>query len=280
MNTQIFFSVIIPTYDRKPFLKKAVDSVLTQSYSDLELIVIDDGSSDGTDSLLSSYSDERITYVYQENQGVSCARNKALEIAKGKFIAFLDSDDWWKPEKLSVAHKYIKKYPGIKIFHTNETWFRGGKLLDHKEKHKKPTGRVYRNMLPLCCISMSSSIIAKEVFRKIGAFDEALEACEDYDFLLRATNEYEVKLIEDELTLKDGGRADQLSSSVWGLDRFRITALEKMLSSEKLSKADSLATYTELKKKCDIFALGCEKRGKVQEAEKYRKLATKYIKSQ
>jgi len=275
MSKQPFFSVIIPTFNRYRFLKKAVDSVLPQTFEKFELIIIDDGSTDRTDSLISSYNDKRITYIYQQNQGVANARNKGLELAKGKFIAFLDSDDWWDKEKLKKTLGYIKKYPNISIFHTEEVWFKKGKLLNQKKKHEKPTGFVYIKALPLCCISISTAVIKKDVFKLVGAFDESMEACEDYDFWLRATSQYEVKLIPEELTLKDGGRPDQLSSSVWGLDRFRIQALEKILRSGKLSKKYHEVTLKELRKKCKIFALGAEKRGKSEEVDLYKSLPKK-----
>ncbi len=271
-----YFSAIIPTYNRKPFLKKAIDSVLSQTFSDIEIIIIDDGSTDGTKEFISNYRDRRIIYKYQKNHGVSKARNEALKIARGKYIAFLDSDDWWLPGKLKRAHEYIKKYPDTKIFHTEEVWYREGKLLNQKKKHKKPSGFVYKNALSLCCISISTAVLKREVFEKQGAFDENLEACEDYDFWLRATNKFKVRLIPEYLTEKEGGRPDQLSSRIWGLDRFRIKALEKMLTSGELSKNRYKLTLNTLNKKCSVFASGASKRGKVEEAEYYTRLPLKY----
>jgi glycosyltransferase involved in cell wall biosynthesis len=277
MSTQPFFSVIIPTFNRKYFLKIAVNSALKQTFKDLQLVIIDDGSSDGTEELISEYNDKRITYARQVNQGVAGARNKGISLSRGKYIAFLDSDDRWVPEKLAVSADYITKFPGIRIFHTEEVWYKNEKLLEQKKKHKKPTGFVYKNALPLCCISISTAVINKDVFSAIGTFDEELEACEDYDFWLRATQKFEVKLIPEHLTIKDGGRPDQLSFSVWGLDRFRIKALEKMLSSGLLDAENYKATLAELKKKCEIFSTGAKKKGKTEEAEFYRDLPAKYF---
>ncbi|MDP8299694.1 MAG: glycosyltransferase [Candidatus Tantalella remota] len=276
VDTQILFSVVIPTYDRERFLKKCVDSVLAQTYTRFEVIIVDDGSRDGTKDLIASYDDNKILYTRQDNKGVSRARNKGLELAKGDFVAFLDSDDWWSVKKLERSLQYILDFPDINIFHTDEIWYRNGNLLKQLSRHKKPTGHVYRNALPICCISISTAVIKKTVFDDIGTFDEDLEACEDYDFWLRATNKYEVKLIPEDLTLKDGGRPDQLSSSVWGLDRFRIKALGKMLASNILSPENSEATLDELRNKCEIFAVGCEKHGKTEDADYYRSLPTTY----
>ena len=277
MQKTPFFSVIIPTYNRAGFLKKAIESVLNQTYYDLELIVVDDGSCDETGKLVSGYRDKRIIYKkLRKNHGVSHARNVGIEIAAGGFIAFLDSDDWYLTNKLEKTFEYIRKCPEIKIFHTEETWYRNGRLFRQKKKHTKPTGNVYKDVLPICCISVSTAVIKKEVFDDIGLYDESLEACEDYDFWLRSTNKYEIKLIPEYLTEKDGGHSDQLSSSVWGLDRFRIKALEKMLSSGCLSKTNYGLTLSELKKKCKVFALGAKKHVKLEEAEYYKGLPDKY----
>lgn len=269
MITQTYFSVILPTFNRRRFLEKAVMSILEQTFKNFELIVIDDGSCDGTDKLMSSFKDKRITYVYQKNQGVARARNIGIKLSKGIYIAFLDSDDFWKQEKLEKTTQYIEKFPDIKIFHTEEIWLRKGMLLPQKRKHKKPTGFVYKQSLALCCISISTAVIKKEVFSFIGMFDESMEACEDYDFWLRAANKYEVKLIPETLTIKDGARPDQLSSKIWGLDRFRIKSLKKMLCSGELKNSDYQETLKEFKKKCAIFAAGAKKRGRIKEAEFY-----------
>jgi len=134
---------------------------------------------------------------------------------------------------------------------------------------------VFYNSLPLCCIGMSTSVINKEIFNKIGKFDESLPACEDYDFWLRATLQYEVKLIPQRLTIKNGGRSDQLSS-LHSLDKYRIKALEKMLQSNSLNNEQYKATYYELVRKCEIFSLGSKKRGKFEEVETCNSLVERY----
>lgn len=277
---QPFFSIVIPTYNRRDLLEKCVNSVLNQTFTDFEIIVIDDGSKDGTGEFIASLETRKINlkYRYHKNHGVSFSRNKGIKVAKGKWIAFLDSDDWWKPTKLERIAEYINKYPDIKIFHTEEIWYQRGRLLPQKVKHKKPTGFVYKHSLPLCCISLSTAVVAKEVFDDIGLFDETMEACEDYDLWLRITAKYEVKLVPETLTLKDGGRPDQLSVSVWGLDRYRIMALDKMLSSGTVPSEYYDLTLKELKKKCAIFAEGCKKRDRFDDATAYLSIPHKYDK--
>ena len=276
MDTQPFFSVIVPTFNRAHFLHKCLDSVIGQSYKNFEIVIVDDGSTDGTEELISSLRDKRIRYLYQENCGVAAARNKALGSASGDHIAFLDSDDWWTTDKLKKTVEYIHGFPKIKVFHTEEVWHKCGRPLMQRPKHKKPTGFVYTSALALCCISISTAVIHKNILDEIGLFDESFEACEDYDLWLRITNRYEVKLIPEALTLKDGGRPDQLSSNVWGLDRFRIKALEKMLSSGTLSREKYDLTLLELNKKCSIFAAGSKKRGKNDDMSYYLRLSEKY----
>ncbi|MBF0217197.1 MAG: glycosyltransferase family 2 protein [Candidatus Omnitrophica bacterium] len=277
MNHETFFSVVIPVYNRETFIAKCLNSVLSQDFDDFEIIVVDDGSTDSTGSVIKdNFHDKRLRYFYHENKGVAAARNTGIRSSKGEFIAFLDSDDRWTADKLSKTVEYIDKYPLAKIFHTEETWFRRGALLGQKKKHKKPTGRVYRHALPLCCIGMSTAVVNRSVFDDIGFFDESFPACEDYDLWLRAANKYELILIPEALTIKEGGRPDQLSNSVWGLDRFRIKALEKMILSNILKPEDLELTILEFRNKCLIFAEGAANRGNVKSACDYRSLSVKY----
>lgn len=269
------YSVIIPTYNRKKHLVYAIESVLGQTLNDLELIVVDDGSTDGTCSVVESYNDFRIKYVRIPHKGVSFARNTGVSLAEGEYIAFLDSDDRWVDNKLEITEQYIDRYPEILLFHTEETWYRKGKLLGQKKKHRKYSGFIYDKCLPLCCIGMSTTVAKSELFLESGMFDTALPACEDYDFWLRVCSEFEVKLIPEALTLKDGGRDDQLSNQP-GLDRYRVYALEKMLNSARLTPEHRGMTYRELVNKCKIYANGARKRRKYKEAEFYFNKIDKY----
>ncbi len=262
------FSVVIPSYNRKNFLKKSIDSVLNQNIRDYELIVVDDGSTDSSILLVADYRGKGLTYIRTSNLGVSHARNTGIKNSRGSYIAFLDSDDCWESSKLEHVLESINNFPDINIFHTEETWFKNEKLLNQKKKHRKPDGHVYKKCLPLCCIGMSTSVIKRTLLDEIGMFDETMPVCEDYDFFLRATLENKVKLIPLSLTIKDGGRVDQLSNQP-GLDKYRIYALEKMLNSGHLSGENLELTISELEKKCTIYARGLEKRGKIVEAKKY-----------
>ena len=264
-------SVIIPTYNRGWIIKEAIDSVLSQDYRDFELIVVDDGSTDNTDDILNSYREDIIVFR-QKNQGVSAARNRGLAEASGRFIAFLDSDDLWLPQKLSRQVEFFNKNPDAQICQTEETWIRKGVRVNPKKRHKKPWGMIFEPSLALCLVSPSAVMIRRSLFEKVGGFDETLPACEDYDLWLRISCRYPVYLIDTPLIIKRGGHNDQLSASS-GLDKFRIKSLNKIIESDLLSKNQYEAAVKTLKQKCMIYAAGCRKRGREDEALYYMSLA-------
>ncbi len=280
MKPYPFFSIIIPTYNRAGFLKIAVDSVLAQTYTDFEIIIVDDGSRDGTKKTAETYIDtsSAIRYIYQENKGPAAARNAGLAAAQGEWICFLDSDDRFRINKLAAANDYIKKYPDYKIFHTEELWYRNSGLLTQRACHKKPHGFVFPQAVKLCCISISTAAAHKTVFSSVGNFDESLPACEDYDFWLRASARYPVYLIPQFLTIKEGGHSDQRSKHYPAMDKFRIYSLTKILESNTLDNEQHGAALRELKRKCAIYMQGAQKRGKISEAERCKELIDKLTK--
>lgn len=269
--THPLVSVIIPTFNRAWCLKKAVDSVLAQDYTHFELIVVDDGSTDGTIDLLSEYGGA-ITVIKQPNRGVSAARNRGVAASSGVLIAFLDSDDSWYPQKLTAQVDFFLANPDALICQTEEIWIRDGKRANPKKKHQKLSGMIFTPSLALCLISPSAVMMRKPFFMKMNGFDEALPACEDYDLWLRVTCRYPVHLIPTPLIIKTGGHDDQLSSAA-GLDKFRIHALQKILGSGLLTKMQYQAAQDMLKTKCRIYADGCMKRGRRTVASYYSRLA-------
>ena len=251
-------SVVIPTFNREPLLCRALDSVLVQSAPPLEIIVVDDGSTDSTRTTLKNrYKD--VVYHYQNNQGVSSARNSGIKNSTGDWVAFLDSDDAWLPSKLAMQTAAVADEPDIKICHTNEIWVRNGHRVNPKLKHEKSGGWIYRKCLPLCVVSPSSALIHRSVFEDVGYFDECLPACEDYDLWLRICAFYQVLYLAEPLITKYGGHEDQLSKRFWGMDRYRITAMEKMLANESLGNDDKMATFTALLGKINIVLEGARK---------------------
>ena len=254
-------SVVIPTFNRARQLEFAIQSVLDQTFAPAEIIVVDDGSNDGSRELLKAKFGNRIHYHYQDNRGVSHARNVGIGLAEGNWIAFLDSDDQWLPEKLQVQLAAIQSNPEYAFCHTNEIWIRNGKRVNPMNKHDKTGGHIYQNCLPLCVVSPSSVLIQKQVFNDIGYFDEALPVCEDYDYWLRYCAVYPVLYVESPQLIKHGGHQDQLSRRYWGMDRYRILALLKILESGNLSEPDRTATVDMLLEKHRILETGAKKHG-------------------
>lgn len=262
-------SVIIPTFNRANLLAQAIDSVLSQSYTDFELIVVDDGSTDATQALLSQYRG-RIRYLFQENRGVSAARNLGIKAARGLYICLLDSDDLWLRDKLKEQIRLMKGDPKIRVSYTDEVWIRGGKRVNQGKRHRKYSGWILRKLLPLCLISPSSVMIERGVFEEVGLFDESFPVCEDYDLWLRIGSRMSIYLIEKPLIVKRGGRADQLSRIYWGQDRFRIKALVKLLSQDGVGEKEEILSV--LEEKCHIYGQGCIKRGRIEEGQYYLNL--------
>jgi glycosyltransferase involved in cell wall biosynthesis len=268
-------SVIIPTYNRKAFVLEAVESVLAQTYGDYELIVVDDGSPDNTGEVLKRYG-ERLRYVYQTQQGVSAARNRGFELAQGEFIAFLDSDDLWLPQKLALQVAFMDQHPEAQICYTDEIWIRRGKRVNPQKKHAKYSGEIYPRCLPLCIISPSSALMRRALFKQVGAFDPGLPVCEDYDLWLRVAARFPVFFIPQRLIVKKGGHPDQLSRRHWGNDRYRVTALVKILELGVLTPPMRELTIRELHKKLRVLIDGCLKRGKEEEAQAFQGLLDQY----
>jgi glycosyltransferase involved in cell wall biosynthesis len=274
MRTHPSISVIIPTYNRAGKLKEAIDSVLAQDYDDFELIVVDDGSTDDTLQILKAYG-AKVKVIRQRNQGVSAARNRGIAAASGGLMAFLDSDDLWLPGKLTTQIDFFKKTPDALICQTEEIWIRNGVRVNPKERHRKYSGMIFEQSLALCLVSPSAVMVRRGLFEKFGLFDESLPACEDYDMWLRVSCRCPVYLINKPLIIKRGGHADQLSRQP-ALDKFRIQAIKKILDSQMLS-ADQYNTGVKmLKHKCALYAAGCRKRGRAEEAEFHETLAERY----
>ena len=267
-------SVIIPTYNRCWILKEAIDSVLSQKFSDIEIIVVDDGSTDATNELLSTYGDQ-VTSIFQENKGVSAARNVGISIARGDYIAFLDSDDMWLTEKLSCQHDFFQSHSEAFICQTDEIWIRNGVRVNPKNRHKKPSGMIFEPSLRLCLVSPSAVMIKKSLFDTVGLFNESFPACEDYDLWLRIGLHYPIYLIDRQVVVKRGGHDDQLSRNS-GLDRYRIQSIVNILENNTLTASYYQAAVDVLREKCRIYADGCIRRGKVDEAGFYQTIAGRY----
>ncbi len=268
-------SIVVPTYNRAERLGETLRSVFNQTCQDFELIVVDDGSTDDTQKVVNSFP--RVQYISkQENHGVSRARNEGLALAKGRYICFLDSDDLWDEKKLQTQVQWMGDNPNCQVCYTDEIWIRKGVRVNQMNKHRKYSGDIFRHCLPLCIVSPSSAMLRAELFDEIGNFDESLPACEDYDLWLRIAEKYPFHFIEEPLIIKQGGHADQLSRKYWGMDRFRVAALQKLLDRNSLKGERLQLTRATLLEKCSVLIQGFVKRGKKEDELHYRALVEKY----
>lgn len=257
-------SVIIPTFNRAHTLKRAIDSVLAQTFDNFELIIVDDGSTDDTKVLIDSYNDKRMSYYYINNSGVSAARNFGIEEANGDWIALLDSDDEWLPHKLEQQLSFAITNPTLRLIHTEEIWVRRGKRVNPKFKHKKGGGDQFIPSLKLCLISPSSVMIRKDVFTEIGKFNENFPVCEDYDLWLRITAQEKVGFIEQACIIKHGGHDDQLSAKFVAMDWYRVLSMANLLNIQTLTPPKKTALLNELNLKTEILKVGFRKHGNDQ----------------
>ncbi len=253
-------SVVIPTYNRREWLGEAVDSVLAQTFRDFEVIVVDDGSTDGTPEWVRTRF-PGVRCLPQPRGGVSRARNRGAAEGRGLYLAFLDSDDLWLPRKLERQVACMEAGPGRVLCHTDEMWRRDGCHLNPKQRHRKEGGNLFGRSLGLCLISPSSVLMRRDFFAASGGFDEDMPVCEDYDLWLRITIRREVDFVPEKLVVKRGGHAGQLSAAP-GLDYYRIYALVKLLACGAPDPRQREQILAVLGKKCGVFAQGAQKRGR------------------
>lgn len=192
-------SVVIPTYNRVEFIGAAISSVLGQSYECFELIVVDDGSTDLTAQVVLSFTDSRLIFIKQENQGRSAARNRAIAMARGRYIAFLDSDDEYLQDKLLLQVAYMDSHPEVGLLYTSAQCINatGETMVDH-DYMATVEGNIYREIAffrPVT-ITLPTVMLRREVLDKVGGFDVAMERFEDTDLWRRIAKQFRVGVIE------------------------------------------------------------------------------------
>jgi GT2 family glycosyltransferase len=262
-------SVIIPTFNRAHKIARAVASVLYQSFTDYELLVVDDGSEDETPEALTPFRSHVKCFTHSKNLGVSAARNTGIRESHSPLIAFLDSDDYWLPDKLAAQISFLSEHPEAVACQTEERWIRRGVRVNPMKKHFKPSGEIFVPSLKLCVVSPSAVVVKRSLLEEVGLFDEDFPVCEDYDLWLRISWKYPFWLIPEPLVIKEGGAPDQLSRSIEGMDRYRIRAIARLISSGCLSERQTEAALKELRFKCRVYGNGCLKRGKRAEGQYY-----------
>jgi glycosyltransferase involved in cell wall biosynthesis len=267
-------SVIIPTFNRRAMVREAVASVCAQRSAECEIIVVDDGSTDGTAEALTAEFAQRVRVLRTENRGVAAARNTGVAASAGTLVAFLDSDDLWLPDKLAAELEFFAQHPEAEICQTQEIWIRNGTRVNSCAHHRKPSGDIFAAAVRMCLVSPSAVMLRRRLFDAVGGFDPSLTVCEDYDLWLRIARTTPVFLVDRALVIKRGGHGDQLSKRFWGMDRFRAAALCRVLAEGGLNDAQRHAALTALREKCAILGHGALRRGRAEEAARYHLLAT------
>ena len=192
-------SVIIPTYNRAAIVTQAIDSVLQQTFTDYELIVVDDASTDDTAERLQGRYGERICYIKKpSNTGPSATRNAGIQMARGIYIAFLDDDDEWLPEKLALQVPILQQNPDVGLVYC------GCLLVDERgasvgQVKPEKRGYIFNDLLHKNHLITSASLIRKELLKKTGGFDETLAACEDWDLWIRISQHCLIEYVEGQL---------------------------------------------------------------------------------
>ena len=251
-------SVVIPSHNRRHTLQRALQSVVEQRSPVDEIILVDDGSNDGSAAMVARVF-PTVKLIRQPKLGVSAARNRGIEAARHDWIALLDSDDSWLPTKIEKIRAAQCQQPDLVLFHSDEIWIRRGVRVNPKHKHRKHGGWIFEQCLPLCAISPSAAVIKKSVLQELGMFDEDLPACEDYDLWLRLSHRFPVCYLDETLIVKYGGHEDQLSRQHPAMDQFRVRSLHRLLCNHDLTPAQRAAATRELMTRLDILLKGARR---------------------
>ena len=193
-----FFSIIIPLYNKEKFISNTLQSVFNQMFKDYEVIIVNDGSTDNSVSIVEKIKDERIKIIHQENQGVSAARNKGIEWAKGEYICFLDSDDSWKKDFLNEIYRLIKTYSNQKVFCaaieilTKSSVINAQYIIGNKVEENVYIENYFTASMKYSLISTSCSAFHKSVFLEVGNFDEEIRSGQDTDLWIRVGNKFNI----------------------------------------------------------------------------------------
>lgn len=249
--------IIIPTFNRSHLIERAINSVLAQTFQGFNLYVVNDGSTDETEIILQKYAQHpQVHLLKQENKGVSAARNLGIKHSKAGWIAFLDSDDEWLPQKLESQVTFMAQNPNCRFVHSNEIWIRHGVRVNAKKKFDKSNHEIFKRSLETCLISPSTVVMKRELCLEHGCFDEDFVICEDYDLWLKVLASEEVGFISQELIKKHGGHEDQLSTRYQAMDLWRIKALVNLYTKAKLTDGQKILVYEQINVKSSLLKGG------------------------
>lgn len=241
-------SIVTPTFNRAKYIRLAVESVLAQTERRWELLIVDDGSTDDTATVLQPYlSDPRINYIYQSNRGQSAARNVALDKARGAYVGFLDSDDIWFPEKLERQLQLFERHPDAHIVHGDETTIdENGDEISRKNM-RRYSGRITPQLLADNSVSITTALVRRECFDVMGGFDPKYGVADDYELWLRFSARYSF-LYDPGLVAGYRVMPDQISS-----DKRRRFAANERIILDFLERHGDCLSSTERRKGLAMF---------------------------
>lgn len=237
-------SVIIPTYNYASFIVEAVESVLAQTFKDMEVIVVDDGSTDNTRDVLKRFNG-KIIYLYQENRGAPTARNKGIRAAQGEYLGFLDADDLWMPEKLEIQVPILDQDPEVGLVYANT--YNVGALREHQllsmANKSGGSGRIFTKLLEGNFIPSPSVLVRKSCFEEVGLFDDDMGklAAQDWDMWLRIARVYKVVYV-DQVLAKYRYHTRNMTSDLERSKAGRLYVLNKIFSDPSLKELEPRAS--------------------------------------
>jgi glycosyltransferase involved in cell wall biosynthesis len=197
-------TALIPTYNSELYICQTIESVLAQAYPIHEVIVVDDGSTDRTEQVLAAYAG-RIRYIRQANAGPPVARNTGLAVATGEWVALLDSDDLWVPNKIKLQIEYVDQHPSCSAVYSDMTTFDAGGIIEHSVKLSRnlsmPSGRIFPQLFAETLFQTSSLMIRKSCIDQSGGFDTTLRMGDDYEFFMRMARHYDFGYVDESLVL-------------------------------------------------------------------------------
>jgi len=232
-------SVIIPTYNRGELVLEAIESALSQTYKDVEVIVSDDGSTDGTDKLISETFKDKVILIKGNHRGVSYARNEAIKVAKGKYIAFLDDDDWWDKKFLEKTIERLRKGDVIGVFTNYYKVYNNGVKEAGYKKGKIPSIVDLNWIVRGSFIDPSTVIVEKRAIIQSGLFDEGLSTTEDWDMWIRMLRKGDFAYIDELLVYKRVNPGFKVPSERWMNDCKVMDKLIKYLNEDEFKKIES-----------------------------------------
>ena len=242
-------SVIIPTYNYGHFLGEAIQSVLDQTFTDFEIIIVNDGSTDNTNEVAESFTDPRIRYIYQENRGLSAARNTGIKASSGVYIATLDSDDMWLQQNLEIVVKRLDSHPDVGLVcsdlqvYDDATGAILGRFWYDKRSHsrvnpKKAARFALQYLLHRgCFIAPQAILVRRTVFHEVGYFDESLRTHEDWDMAVRIVQRFPIETIDIPLVI-NRKHGVSMQSNIERMYEGAIIVLNKAIHSYSLCSSD------------------------------------------